>query len=59
MKLGLKHRVKELFFDYHSSIDYNPFGGGFKPNGSYTINKQKLINIILLLSFIFLLSLII
>jgi len=50
MKNKLKHRLKELIFDYHTPVDYNPFGGGFKPKGWYVFNKQKLINFTLLLS---------
>jgi len=50
MKNRLKYRLKELIFDYHTPVDYNPFGGGFKHKGRYILNKQKLINLILLLS---------
>jgi hypothetical protein len=46
----MKHiNFKKLIFDYHSPTDYNPFGGGFKPNGCWIINKQKLINLIFIL----------
>ena len=50
-------KLKKLIFDYNSSIDYNPFGGGFKPKGYWTLNKQKLINLILITSVIIILCL--
>lgn len=41
--------MKKLLFDYVSPVDYNPFGGGFKPKGYWIFNKQKLFNIIMYL----------
>lgn len=43
-------KIKKIVFDYNEPIDYNPFGGGFKPDGYWTLNKQKLINLMLLTS---------
>ena len=46
----MKHiNFKKLIFDYQSSVDYNSFGGGFKPKGYWILNKQKLFNLILLI----------
>jgi hypothetical protein len=44
-----KIKLKELIFDYHSPVDYNAFGGGFKPKGFWILNKQKVFNMIILI----------
>jgi len=46
--------LKKLIFDYHTPIDYNPFGGEFKREGFWVLNKQKLINLVLVVGLLLL-----
>ena len=51
-----KFNFKILFFDYRKGIDYNPFGGGIKPDGIWVFNYEKAYAAIVLLTLIGLLT---